>query len=171
MYAPLYVKIKIVLGSYVNQQKTLRNNPFAVCPHLFFSNTMIVLKTRSWYCFRFNNLMFTPHRHKVGDITGVETPDDFIELMHQKGCDVKVSDPPNFQGNSVTVQVPAKSLYIMFVTKELCKDFVQRWRLHPWGQLPASTCCRWIQPKILWFDPGKGRMFVRCVQEDSKLFF
>ena len=70
--------------------------------------------------------MFTPHRHKVGDMTGVETPDDFIELMHQKGCDVKISGPPNFQGNSVTVQVPAKSLYIMFVTKELCKDFVQR---------------------------------------------
>lgn len=63
---------------------------------------------------------------KVGDMTGVETPDDFIELMREQGYDVEASEPPNLQGYAVNVQVPAKKLYIMFATKELCKDFVKR---------------------------------------------
>ena len=79
------------------------------------------LMSRHGSCFNIDSL-----ERKVGDMTGVETPDDFIELMHQKGCDVKVSGPPNLERNAVNVQVPAKELYIMFVTKELCKDFVQR---------------------------------------------
>jgi hypothetical protein len=63
---------------------------------------------------------------KVGDMTDVETPDDFIKLILQKGYDVKVFEPPNLQGNAVNVDVPAQKLHIMFVTKELCKDFTQR---------------------------------------------
>jgi hypothetical protein len=79
------------------------------------------LMSRHGSCFNIDSL-----ERKVGDMTGVETPDDFIELMHLKGCDVKVSGLSNLEGNAVNIQVPAKELYIMFVTKELCKDFVQR---------------------------------------------
>ena len=63
---------------------------------------------------------------KVGDMTGVVSPDDFIELMRRQGYDVEASEPPNLQGYAVNVQVPAKELYIMFATKELCKDFIKR---------------------------------------------
>lgn len=63
---------------------------------------------------------------KVGDMTGVVTPDDFIELLRRQGYDVEASEPPNLQGYAVNVQVPAKELYIMFATKELCKDFIKR---------------------------------------------
>ena len=79
------------------------------------------LMSRHGSCFNIDSL-----ERKVGDMTGVETPDDFIELMHQKGYDVKASEPPNLEGNAVKVEVPAKELFIMFVTKELCKDFTQK---------------------------------------------
>ncbi|MBW2572918.1 MAG: hypothetical protein JRE61_11390 [Deltaproteobacteria bacterium] len=59
-------------------------------------------------------------------MTDVETPDDFIGLIIQKGHDVKVYEPADLQGNAVNVEVPAKELFIMFVTKELCKDFTQK---------------------------------------------
>jgi len=79
------------------------------------------LMSRHGSCFNIDSL-----ERKVGDMTDVETPDDFIKLIIQKGYDVEVFEPPNLQGNSVNVEVPAKDLDIMFVTKELCKDFIQR---------------------------------------------
>ena len=79
------------------------------------------LMSRHGSCFNIDSL-----ERKVGDMTDVETPDDFIELIIQKGYDVKVYEPPNLKGNAVNVEVSAKELYIMFVTKELCKDFTQR---------------------------------------------
>ena len=60
-------------------------------------------------------------------MTGVETPEDFIELVRSKGYEVKVVEPSNLEGNAVQVEVPAKSLSLMFVTKELCKDFLKRY--------------------------------------------
>jgi hypothetical protein len=79
------------------------------------------LMSRHGSCFNIDSL-----KRKVGDMTDVETPDDFIKLILQKGYDVKIFEPPNLQGNAVNVEVPAKELYIKFVTKELCKDFTER---------------------------------------------
>jgi len=79
------------------------------------------LMSRHGSCFNIDSL-----ERKVGDMTDVETPDDFIELIIQKGHDVKVSEPADLHGNAVNVEVPAKELFIMFVTKELCKDFTQK---------------------------------------------
>ena len=79
------------------------------------------LMSRHGSCSSINSL-----ERKVGDMTDVETPDDFIGLIIQKGHDVKVYEPADLQGNAVNVEVPAKELFIMFVTKELCKDFTQK---------------------------------------------
>jgi hypothetical protein len=79
------------------------------------------LMSRHGSCSNINSL-----ERKVGDMTDVETPDDFIGLIIQKGHDVKVYEPADLHGNAVNVEVPAKELFIMFVTKELCKDFTQR---------------------------------------------
>ena len=63
---------------------------------------------------------------KVGSMSGVETPEDFIELMQSKGYKVKVIEPSNLEGNAVQVEVSEKNLSLMFVTRELCKDFSKR---------------------------------------------
>lgn len=59
-------------------------------------------------------------------MSGVETPEDFIELMRSKGYEVEVNEPSNLEGNAVQVEVPEKSLSLMFVTRELCKDFLEK---------------------------------------------
>ena len=79
------------------------------------------LMSRHGSCSNINSL-----ERKIGDMTDVETPDDFIGLIIQKGHDVKVYEPADLHGNAVNVEVPAKELFIMFVTKELCKDFTQK---------------------------------------------
>ena len=56
-------------------------------------------------------------------MSGVETPEDFIELMRSKGYEVIVNEPSNLDGNAVQIEVPEKNLSLMFVTRDLCKDF------------------------------------------------
>ncbi len=59
-------------------------------------------------------------------MSGVETPEDFIELMQSNGYKVIVNEPSNLEGYAVQVEVPEKSLSLMFVTREICKDFSNR---------------------------------------------
>ena len=79
------------------------------------------LMSRHGSCFNIDSL-----ERKVGDMTGVETPEDFIEFMQSKGYKVIVNKPSNLEGKAVDIKVPKKSLSLMFITKELCKDFVEK---------------------------------------------
>ena len=79
------------------------------------------LMSRHGSCFNIDSL-----ERKVGDMSGVETPEDFIELMRNKGYEVIVNRPSSLEGKAVDIKVPKKSLSLMFVTKELCKDFIQK---------------------------------------------
>jgi len=59
-------------------------------------------------------------------MSGVETPEDFIELIRSKGYEVIVNEPSSLEGNAVQVEVPEKSLSLMFVTRKLCKSFSKK---------------------------------------------
>jgi hypothetical protein len=130
-------KIKIVLKSYIRVQRKPKNKDSFCGKPMNHIVTIVLLSILMVPFSSHANEWFLMSRHgacsnidalerKVGDITDVETPDDFIKLILQKGYDVKVFEPPNLQGNAVNVEVPAKELFIMFVTKELCKDFTQK---------------------------------------------
>ena len=94
---------------------------FLIIPALAQANDEWYLISRHGSCAEINIL-----ERKVGDMSGVETPEDFIELMLSKGYEVEVNEPSNLEGNAVQVEVPEKSLSLMFVTRKLCKDFSKK---------------------------------------------
>jgi hypothetical protein len=63
---------------------------------------------------------------KVEDMTGIETPDEFIEFVRKKGYDVDVVRPRVLRGNALKVVVSEKNLSLLFVTKDLCKEIVEK---------------------------------------------
>jgi hypothetical protein len=46
--------------------------------------------------------------------------------MQSKGYEVIVNEPSSLEGNAVQVEVPEKSLSLMFVTRKLCKSFSKK---------------------------------------------
>ena len=91
---------------------------FLIIPVLSHANDEWYLISRHGSCSEINIL-----ERKVGSMSGVETPEDFIELMRSKGYEVIVNEPSNLDGNAVQIEVPEKNLSLMFVTRDLCKDF------------------------------------------------
>jgi hypothetical protein len=94
---------------------------FLIVPICTHASDEWYLMSRHGSCSKINIL-----ERKVGDMSGVETPDDFIELMPSKGYEATVNEPSNLEGNAVLVEVPEKSLSLMFVRRELCKDFSKK---------------------------------------------
>jgi len=94
---------------------------FLIMPICSHANDEWYLISRHGSCSEINIL-----ERKVGSMSGVETPEDFIELMQSKGYEVKVIEPSNLEGNAVRVEIPEKNLSLMFVTREICKDFSKR---------------------------------------------
>ena len=94
---------------------------FLILPICSHANDEWYLMSRHGSCTEINIL-----ERKVGDMSGVETPGDFIKLMRNKGYEVMVTEPSNLEGNAVNIEVPEKNLSLMFVTKKLCKEFLQR---------------------------------------------
>ena len=94
---------------------------FLIIPALSHANDEWYLISRHGSCSEIKIL-----ERKVGDMSGVETPEDFIELMQSNGYEVIVNEPSNLEGNAVQIEVPKKSLSLMFVTRGLCKDFSKK---------------------------------------------
>jgi len=61
---------------------------------------------------------------KVPNLGDVSSPDNFVNLMEDRGYDVTVNEMPELNGNAVQVNVPKKGLSVIFVKKLLCKGFI-----------------------------------------------
>jgi hypothetical protein len=63
---------------------------------------------------------------KIPDLSGVDSPATFIKVVQERGYEVAVKEIRELNGNAVQVDVPAKGLAVMFVKKELRKEFIQK---------------------------------------------
>ena len=65
-------------------------------------------------------------QRKVSDLGDVNTPEQFISLLKSQGYDVSSTEVPQLNGSAIQVDVPAKDLAVVFVKKEMCKDFIKK---------------------------------------------
>ena len=65
-------------------------------------------------------------KRKVLDLGEVTDPDAFAALMRRKGYEVTSTRVPVPNGKAQEVKVPREELFLLFVTSELCKEFLKR---------------------------------------------
>lgn len=61
-------------------------------------------------------------KRKIPDLGNISYPDAFVKFMREKGEAVKVTESAEAKGKMVEVSIPAKSLALIFVVRELCQD-------------------------------------------------
>lgn len=61
-------------------------------------------------------------KRKIPDLGNISDPDAFVKFMREKGEAVKVTESAEAKGKMVEVSIPAKSLALIFVVRELCQD-------------------------------------------------
>lgn len=59
---------------------------------------------------------------KVPDLGDVRDPSAFIQLMRDKGYQLKVNEVLMPNGKAVEVQVPEQELSLIFITSEICQQ-------------------------------------------------
>jgi hypothetical protein len=59
-------------------------------------------------------------KRKIRELGDVNDPDAFVALMRKQGFEVTSSSMPVSKGKAQEVRVPAKELFLLFVTPEMC---------------------------------------------------
>lgn len=65
-------------------------------------------------------------RRKVPDLGTITDPQSFAAHMRKSGHDTTIAPQPLPKGSAFEVIVPAKELYLVFVTRELCSTFGEK---------------------------------------------
>lgn len=79
------------------------------------------LMARHGECHRIESL-----KRRVPELGDVNDPQGFAALMRRSGRQVDVRQMPVPRGQAVEVVVPDRGLSLVFVTADLCRDFVLR---------------------------------------------
>jgi len=61
-------------------------------------------------------------RRRIPDLGEINDPYSFIRLMRQNGHEVISNEISGTKGKAVEVKVPEKSLFLIFVTPEMCQQ-------------------------------------------------